>query len=117
MCFLLFKEPATTEISTDCHTLSLHYALPISPLGGVVAPGNHDQWFAPDALRRELDRQGLRVLQNEAVRLGPLIVGGVDDDYSRHDDVPATLAAMDRLGPGVPLPLTPSPDIDRKSGG
>src|SRR3546814_8392949 len=82
-----------------------------APLGVVVAPGNHDHWFAPDALRRELDRQGLRVLQNEAVRLGPLIVGGVDDDYSRHDDVPATLAAMDRLGPGVPLLLTHSPDI------
>lgn len=82
-----------------------------APLGVVVAPGNHDHWFEPDALRGALQKQGLRVLQNEAVKLGPLIVGGVDDDYSGHDNVPATLAAMDRLGPGVPLILTHSPDI------
>jgi len=82
-----------------------------APLGVVVAPGNHDHWFKPDALRGELEKRGLRVLQNEAVKLGPLIVGGVDDDYSGHDDVPATLAAMDVLGPGVPLILSHSPDI------
>jgi predicted MPP superfamily phosphohydrolase len=82
-----------------------------APLGVVVAPGNHDHWFKPDALRGELEKRGIRVLQNEAVRLGPLVVGGVDDDYSGHDDVPATFAAMDRLGPGVPLLLTHSPDI------
>lgn len=82
-----------------------------APLGVVVAPGNHDHWFKPDALRGELEKHGLRVLQNDAVKLGPLIVGGVDDDYSGHDDVPATLAAMDRIGPGVPLLLTHSPDI------
>lgn len=82
-----------------------------APLGVVVAPGNHDHWFKPDALRGELEKHGLRVLQNDAVKLGPLIVGGVDDDYSGHDDVPATLAAMERAGPGVPLLLTHSPDI------
>lgn len=82
-----------------------------APLGVVVAPGNHDHWFRPDALRGELEKRGLRVLQNDAVKLGPLIVGGVDDDYSGHDDVPATLAAMDRLGAGVPLLLTHSPDV------
>ncbi|MDO9361412.1 MAG: metallophosphoesterase [Sphingopyxis sp.] len=82
-----------------------------APLGVVVAPGNHDHWFKPDALRSELEKQGLRVLQNDAVKLGPLVVGGVDDDYSGHDDVTATFAAMERLGSGVPLLLTHSPDI------
>lgn len=82
-----------------------------APLGVVLAPGNHDHWFRPDALRGEFEKRDIRVLQNEAVKLGPLIVGGVDDDYSGHDDVPATFAAMDRLGPGVPLLLTHSPDI------
>ena len=82
-----------------------------APLGVVVAPGNHDHWFAPDALRGALGKRGLRVLQNEAVKLGPLIVGGVDDDHSGHADVPATLAELDRLGAGVPLLLTHSPDI------
>lgn len=82
-----------------------------APMGVLVAPGNHDHWFAPDALRGELERRGLLVLQNEAIKRGPLVIGGVDDDYSGHDDVPATLAAMDRLGPGVPLILSHSPDI------
>ncbi|MDZ3833377.1 MAG: metallophosphoesterase [Sphingopyxis sp.] len=82
-----------------------------APLGVVVAPGNHDHWFDPVALRRELEGQGILVLQNRAVRLGPLIVGGVDDDYSGHDDVPATFAAMAALGPGVPVLLTHSPDV------
>lgn len=82
-----------------------------APLGVVVAPGNHDHWFDPDALRDELEAHGIHVLQNQAARFGPLIVGGVDDDYSGHDDVPATFAAIDALGPGVPVLLTHSPDI------
>jgi uncharacterized protein len=82
-----------------------------APLGVVVVPGNHDHAFEPDGLRGELEKRGLRVLQNEAVKLGPLVLGGVDDDHSGHADVPATLAAMDRLGPGVPLILAHSPDI------
>lgn len=82
-----------------------------APLGVVVSPGNHDHWFEPDALRAALETRGVRVLQNEAIKLGPLIVGGIDDDYSGHDDVPKTFAAMDRLGPGVPLILSHSPDV------
>ena len=82
-----------------------------APLGVVVAPGNHDHWFKLDALRGELEKRGVRVLQNEAVRLGPLVVGGVGVEYSGHDEVPASFAAMDRLGPGVPLLLPHSPDI------
>lgn len=81
------------------------------PLGVVVVSGNHDHWFSPDALRGEMEKRGLRVLQNEAVKLGPFILGGVDDDFSGHDDVSATLAAMKRMGPGVPLLVTHSPDI------
>lgn len=82
-----------------------------APLGVVVAPGNHDHWFDPAALRRELEQQNIQVVQNEAIRLGPLVLGGVDDDYSGHADVLATLAAMDWLKPGVPIILTHSPDI------
>ncbi|MGH6695372.1 metallophosphoesterase [Sphingopyxis sp.] len=82
-----------------------------APLGVVVSPGNHDHWFEPDALRGALEKQGLRVLRNEAVKLGPLIIGGVDDDFSGHDDVPKTLGAMGALGQGVPLIVSHSPDI------
>lgn len=82
-----------------------------APLGVVVAPGNHDHWFDPAALRRALEGQGIRVLQNEAAAFGPLIVGGIDDEFSGHDDIAATFAAMDALGAGVPVILSHSPDV------
>lgn len=82
-----------------------------APFGVVVAPGNHDHWFSPDALRGELEKVGFHVLQNEAVKLGPLIVGGIDDDFTHHADAPRTFAAMDRLGDGVQILVTHSPDI------
>lgn len=80
-------------------------------LGVVVAPGNHDHWFDPKALRSELEKLGIHVLQNEAIKLGPFIIGGVDDDFSHHADIPKTFAAMNQLGEGVPLIVSHSPDI------
>jgi uncharacterized protein len=82
-----------------------------APLGVIVAPGNHDHWFDPDAMREELKAVGLTVLQNEAVKRGPIIVGGIDDDHSHHDDAPGTYRAMDRLGAGPRIVVTHSPDI------
>ncbi|MEQ1538184.1 MAG: metallophosphoesterase [Sphingorhabdus sp.] len=82
-----------------------------APLGVIVTPGNHDHWFAPAALRTELEAQGLTVLQNEAVNRGSLIIGGVDDDFTGHDDLVATYTAMASL-PALPrILLTHSPDI------
>lgn len=90
----------------------------VAPLGGlrarfgvIVVPGNHDHWFEPQALRADIEKYGITVLQNEAVRRGALIIGGVDDDYSGYDDVPATFRAMDALGNGPRILLTHSPDI------
>jgi uncharacterized protein len=90
----------------------------VAPLGGlrarlgvVATLGNHDHWYAPAELRAGLERRGIIVLANDAVRRGPLIIGGVDDDYSGHDDVPATFAAMAALGAGPRVLLTHSPDI------
>ncbi len=82
-----------------------------APLGVIVAPGNHDHWFDMPAINRELKRRGITVLANAAVRRGPMIIGGVDDDYSGHDDIPATFAAMDDLGAGPRILVTHSPDI------
>lgn len=81
-----------------------------APLGVVVAPGNHDHWFDLPALRQELSQHGIQILQNEAAQIGPLVVGGVDDAFTDHDDVPATVAAMQTLSGGRLL-LTHSPDI------
>lgn len=80
-------------------------------LGTVVTLGNHDHWFDPKAIEAGLRKAGVRVLKNEAIALGPLVIGGVDDDFSQHDDVPATFAAMDALPKAPRILLTHSPDI------
>lgn len=82
-----------------------------APLGVIIAPGNHDHWFNQDALRAELQAVGLTVLQNEAAARGPIVIGGVDDDFSGHDDVGATYAEMAKLPAAPRILLTHSPDI------
>ena len=80
-----------------------------SPLGTFFVPGNHDHWFDLEGLASQLAQRGITILANEAVEAGPLLIGGLDDDYTGHDDIAGTLAAMDRLD-GAPLFLSHSPD-------
>jgi predicted MPP superfamily phosphohydrolase len=87
-----------------------------APLGGLRARlgvfavlGNHDHWIDPDGMRRALARAHVRLLDNAAASAGPLAIGGLDDPFTRHDNVSATLAAMRRL-PGARLLLSHSPD-------
>jgi predicted MPP superfamily phosphohydrolase len=88
----------------------------IAPLGGlrprlaaVAVPGNHDHRRDIAAIRRELERRKVVALANEARRFGPLVLGGLDDDYTGRADLPGTLAAMNALG-GAPVLLSHSPD-------
>lgn len=81
-----------------------------APLGVVVVPGNHDHWFDWDGLRAELDCHGIRVLQDQAAQIGPLALGGVDDAYTRRDDLSEVMRQMRDLSGGR-LILTHSPDI------
>lgn len=79
-------------------------------LGVVAALGNHDHWTGAAATRSLLIRAGITVLDNQAVQRGPLVIGGAGDDFSKHTDLPATLAAMARFS-GARIMLTHSPDI------
>lgn len=82
-----------------------------APLGVVVVPGNHDHWFGWEQLSAEIARYPqIRVLRNDALTAGPLVIGGVDDDFTGRADVPATMAAMAGRT-GVAVVLTHSPDI------
>jgi len=79
---------------------------------GVIAVlGNHDYWFQPEPIAKGMKAAGVTVLRNQAVRRGPLIVGGVDDEVTNHDNLKRTYAAMDALGPGPRILTTHSPDI------
>ncbi|MBJ7444154.1 MAG: metallophosphoesterase [Sphingobium sp.] len=88
-----------------------------APLGVVAVLGNHDSrsklnrvalsgrdWAAAFA------RLGITLLQDGVVRRGPLVIGGLQDIYTRRPDLPDTLAAMARLG-GAPLILSHGPDV------
>lgn len=79
-------------------------------LGVVAVPGNHDHWTGLGAVRSALDAAGVTLLANQAAVRGPLVIAGVDDDYSRHARTAQTIALARRL-PGAKLVLTHSPDI------
>jgi predicted MPP superfamily phosphohydrolase len=81
-----------------------------APLGRFAVLGNHDHWTAPAAIRSALAKAGIIVLENQAIRRGPIAIVGVGDRFSGHDDLPRSIAAADRAG-GVPIVFSHSPDI------
>lgn len=88
-----------------------------APLGVVAVLGNHDSrsrhnrvaLSAPD-WQIAFARMGIPLLQNGAVRRGPMAVGGIKDIYTRRIDLPGTLAAMRWVG-GAPVLLSHGPDV------
>jgi hypothetical protein len=80
-----------------------------APLGVYAVLGNHDLYDAR-AVADTLTAGGIRVLWNEAVRVGPLTILGVADATGDHSDVARAVAGWQAIG-GVPVALTHSPDI------
>ncbi len=95
----------------DAAELTAPFSALRAQLGVYAVAGNHDYWAGHGPILAGLRKARVRVLRNEAVRRGPLIVGGVDDEVTGHDNLAATYAAMDALGTGPRLLLTHSPDI------
>jgi predicted MPP superfamily phosphohydrolase len=92
-------------------------ALDLAPLaalrasGGVFAVlGNHDHWTDPDSIRQNLAKAGVQVLENTAVRRGPIAIVGIGDRFSGHDNIAGSAAQAAAVG-GVPVAFTHSPDI------
>ena len=79
-------------------------------LGTFAVLGNHDHWRDAAQVRSALDRAKVQVIDNGAVTVGPLSLGGVDDEFTAHDDMSATVAAM-RSGHGSRVLLSHSPDV------
>lgn len=82
-----------------------------APLGVIAVLGNHDHWTGPAAVRFALGKAGVFVLENQAVRRGPLTVVGVGDRFSGHDDLPASVSSARALGGSISIVLTHSPDV------
>lgn len=82
---------------------------------GVLAVlGNHDAWLDHARVRRALEQNGVRVIEDTAVRLdtgsGPLWVAGVSDYWTGRHDVAAALTAVKDAHEPVVL-ITHNPDI------
>ncbi|SOB79880.1 hypothetical protein SAMN06297144_0779 [Sphingomonas guangdongensis] len=81
-----------------------------SRLGTIAVLGNHDWWNGEPAVRAQLARAGIAVVENGAVTRWPLAIAGIGDEYTDHDRIGAAMAAVRRL-PGARLVLTHSPDL------
>ena len=81
-----------------------------APLGVFAVLGNHDYYSGAQKVTRALQKAGVTVLANQAVRRGPVVIGGIDDDFTRHADIKVTVSAVHALG-GVPIYFTHSPDV------
>lgn len=82
---------------------------------GVMAVlGNHDGWLNHDRVRDALERNGIRVIEETAVRLttraGPLWVAGVSDLWTGRHDVAAALSVVKNDDAPVIL-MTHNPDL------
>ncbi len=76
----------------------------------IVVRENHDHWRNAGAADRAIAKYGLIGINNSAARCGALAIGGIDDEFTQHDNLPLTRAAMATIG-GVPIFLSNSPDI------
>lgn len=106
--FVSAKKLATKRYSVED---ALRPLAALRASSGVIAVmGNHDHWSDAAAIRRELLRTGVTVLDNQAIRIGSIAIGGVDDDFTERADIRVVAEQLKRLG-GVPLILSHSPDI------
>ncbi|MHA6766935.1 metallophosphoesterase [Sphingobium ummariense] len=88
-----------------------------APLGVVAVLGNHDNRSRKNRValsrpdwRAAFSRIGVTLLDNQAVRRGPLAIGGLRDIYTGRPDIPGTLTAM-RATDGAPVMLSHGPDV------
>lgn len=79
-------------------------------LGVYSVLGNHDYGRTPHGLRAALEAVGIRMLDNDAARIGGITLAGIGDEQTGHADVPAVARAAARL-PGPVLAFTHSPDV------
>jgi uncharacterized protein len=102
----------------DRQLATRYYSFPeaMAPLGALRAPlgvyavlGNHEYWSDGPAAARALRDVGVTLLANEAVRAGPIALGGIDDEHTDHADPDRTVAAVRALG-GAPVLFTHGPD-------
>lgn len=69
-----------------------------APLGVYVVLGNHEHRRGVGGIRRALRVSEVTLLEDEAVRVGPVTIGGIDDSTTDHSDFEMTIRQMAELG-------------------
>jgi uncharacterized protein len=84
-----------------------------SSAGVFAVLGNHDGWLDHDRVRRALEQNGIRVIEESAARTqtptGPVWIAGISDLWTGVHDVRAALAAVKDDEPVILL--THNPDV------
>jgi predicted MPP superfamily phosphohydrolase len=80
-----------------------------APLGVYAVLGNHDWWYDGERVGKALTDAGIPVLENRAVHVGPIWLGGIADFWTREPDVAGTLQQVTSDDPVVLI--THNPDI------
>ena len=106
--FVTEKRTAATLYGADAAIAPLAGLRP--RIGTLAVMGNHDHWLDSRAVHAALAKARITVLDNRAVRVGPLALGGVDDDSTHRADVVGTVAGLGQRG-GYAILLSHSPDI------
>jgi predicted MPP superfamily phosphohydrolase len=87
-------------------------------IGTFAVLGNHDHWFDPAGLAAALRRSGIHVLTNEHVSAGPVIVAGVDDEFTGRADLARAPRGINADRPVILLSHSPDvfPEVDGRVG-
>ncbi|MDQ2856983.1 MAG: metallophosphoesterase, partial [Acidobacteriota bacterium] len=84
-----------------------------APLGVYSVLGNHDWWYSGPKVRRALEANGIKVLEDEVVevkwRTSSFWLAGLADFWTRPQNIPGTIAKVPE-GKTV-IALTHNPDI------
>lgn len=105
--FVSDKRPATRYYSLAEAIAPLRALRP--RLATLAVLGNHDHWRDVREATQSLRAARVTLLSNSAAQVGPLAIGGLDDDFTGRADVPATTVAVRKLH-GARIMLSHSPD-------
>jgi predicted MPP superfamily phosphohydrolase len=79
-----------------------------APLGVFAVLGNHDHSTGAETVGAILGNLGVNLLSNQAVRIGPLALGGLDDPVTMHAKAGPVIEALRRMA-GARILLAHSP--------
>ncbi len=82
-----------------------------APLGVFAVLGNHDWWLDGPRVRRAFENAGIRVLDDNVVRVSDFWLVGLGDWMEAPPDIPKVLASIDAEDAAPVVAFTHNPDV------